>query len=555
MIKATTFKRTTHSKLRRIAAVVTAVMLITGLAVGLSIRSTIKAIPHLFKRNAELKARGYYMGEFEFKMVAVLYYLNEGSYAKAYITLRRIHNEMETTQGLAKMPDGASPQQQMSFLLEQQDPGTGAFMDPRYPFFTYFAPTDNVANALHSLARQTGQPLKLKYPLRFLDQIREPERLRAYLDSLLYLEEPWARMGGGPGPYGPGASELTYFDDVESLGLYQFSDEWKDALRQWFYETQDPATGFWGVRIGNPRRWRQKADINSTWHALHLVLNERGENRSEKYPLRYAGTLARNLLKSLATPVPDDPAAQHEWNLCQSQGARMLTRLLWLHLSEPEKEQARRAMVTYLTLRYRHFFRPAEGGFSLYSAATSSDLDGTGNALGLLRATGSMPGTWERDRLWGKALAAVPPPVQREVRHWEQAGLPTATEANSLRVYKGVPPIGDAYDDANLVQIVYTGNPPVLDVMDLRQCVAGFIAASQLAFGNWVSKESLREQPLELRREVRAIPVSRNGLDLARIGRDHPGTRRFYVIGYDVFQVPVFRVEFVLARTLSPIRK
>jgi hypothetical protein len=212
-------------------------------------------------------------------------------------------------------------------------------------------------------------------------------------------------------------------------------------------------------------------------------------------------------------------------------------------------------MVTYVTLRYRHFFRPAEGGFSLYSAATGSDLDGTGNALGLLRGIGSMPGTWERDRLWGKALAAIPPLVRREVRHWGQAALPTATKANSLRVYKGVPPIRDGYDDANLVQIVYTGNSPVLDVMDLRQRIAGFIATTKQAFGNWVSKESLREQPLDLRRQVRTIPVSRNGLDLARIGRDHPAPQRFYVIGYDVFQVPVFRLEFVLARTLSPIPK
>ena len=83
--------------------------------------------------------------------------------------------------------------------------------------------------------------------------------------------------------------------------------------------------------------------------------------------------------------------------------------------------------------------------------------------------------------------------------------------------------------------------------MDLRQRIAGFLATSRQVFGNWTSKENLRERPLDLRREVRAVPVSRNGLDLARLGRDHPGARRFHVIGYDVFQVPVFRLEFVLA--------
>jgi hypothetical protein len=83
--------------------------------------------------------------------------------------------------------------------------------------------------------------------------------------------------------------------------------------------------------------------------------------------------------------------------------------------------------------------------------------------------------------------------------------------------------------------------------MDLRQRIAGFIATSKQAFGNWTSVEGLRDQPLDLRREVRAVPVSQGGLDLARIARDHPDARRFYAIGYDLFQVPVFRVEFVRA--------
>ena len=544
MVKAINFKRTRHSALKWIAAVVVAVLFTTGLTIGLSVRSTVKAIPRLFKRNGELKAQGYYMGEFEFKMLAAQYYLNEGSYVKAYRTLRRIRNEMETTQGLARMSPGAPPDQQMSFLLERQHP-TGAFMDSRYPYFTYLAPTENVVEALHALARQTGRPLKLKYSLRFLDQIREPERLRAHLDSLLYLKEPWASIAAGPGPYGPGVSELASFARLEHLGLYQFSDEWEEALRQWFYETQDPATGFWGYRIGHPGNWRQNMDVNSTYHVLKLVLDERGDNQSRKYPLRYAGALARNLLTSLDRPLPTDASKQHDWSLVQAQGARMITRL-WGHLSASEKEWARREMVKYLTLRYLHFFRQAEGGFSLYSAARAGDLDGTANALSLLRATGSLPGTWERDLLWGKILAAAPPLVHREVRHWGEAAPPSGTEANSIRVYTVVPPIGDAYHDANLVQILYTGNSPALDVMDLRQCIARFIATSQQAFGNWTSKESLLERPLALQREVRTIPVSRNGLDLARIGRQHPGARRFFVIGYDIFQVPVFKLEFVL---------
>ena len=533
--------------LKRILIVLAAAAAVAALAAGLYIRASIKSVPRLFKRNAELKAQGYYMGEFEFKMVALQYYLNAGRYLKAFTTLRRIRREMETTEGLARMPEGASSGQMMDFLLDRQDPSTGAFMDPRYPYFTYIPPTLNAVEALEGLARQTGRPLKVKYPLRFLDRIQTPEQLRTFLDSNLYLQERWDRLGG-PGPYTAG-SELRGYELLEQAGLYRFSDAWKDALRQWFYETQDPATGFWGTRIGSPAKWRQNMDANSTYHVLKLVLTRHGENQSGKYPLRYAGKLAHNLLKILDRPVPDNATAQHAWSLDQSQGAETITRL-WSHLSASDQALARTAMETFLADRYR-FFRPAEGGFSLYTSSTHADVDGTGNALGLLRATGSLPGTWERDRLWGSALANASAVVTKKLRRWEEAALPSETHFNSLRVYENRLPAGDTFDDAGLVAIVYPQGPRVLDVMDLRQHVAGFIATGGEAFGNWTLKQNLGER-LGLEHSPKRVPVVQGGLDLARIARSHGAARRFYMVGYDVFQVPVFRLEFVLANQQVP---
>lgn len=202
-------------------------------------------------------------------------------------------------------------------------------------------------------------------------------------------------------------------------------------------------------------------------------------------------------------------------------------------------------METFLAERYR-FFRPAEGGFSLYTSSPHADVDGTGNALGLLRATGSLPGTWERERLWGSALANAPAVVTKELRRWEEADLPLARHFNSVRVYENSLPAGDTFDDASLVAIVYPQSPRVLDVMDLRQHVAGFIASGGEAFGNWTLKQNLGER-LGLQHSPKRVPVVQGGLDLARIARAHGAARRFYVVGYDVFQVPVFRVEYVLA--------
>lgn len=526
---------------KRILIIVILALVIASIGAGLMVRATIKSVPALFERNAELKAQGYYMGAFEFKMLGVVYYLNEGDYLKAYTTLRRIITEMKTTEGLLKMPQGGSAEERMAFLLDRQDPTTGAFMDPQYPIFTYIGPTLNIVDVLDDLSQQIGRPLKLKYPFHFLDEIQTPQQLRAYLDPLLYINESWADMGG-PGPYGAGASEMAAFGGLEQRGLYSFSEAWKNTLRQWFYQTQDPNTGYWGVRIGTPSNWRQNLDPNSTYHIIKFVVDEWGENRDPKYPLRYAATLAHSILKSLTAPIPRDPTEQHAWGLDQSQGARMITRRLWPHLSDSEKEQVRTAMQTWLTERYR-LFRPTSGGFAIHTSDTQSDVDGTSTALLLLRATGSLLGTQERERLWGHIAPAKQ--VRTEIHNWKDVSLPTSAQVNSVRIYKNTPPTDNTYDDTHLEQIIYPKDTPILDVMDLRQNIDKFIASDGQALGNWVAKESLRDKALDLRRKIKTVPVSQGALNLGQIGKNHPDAKRFYVIGYDLFQVPCFRMEFV----------
>jgi hypothetical protein len=95
--------------LKRILIVLTTAVAVAAVAVGLYVRPTVKSVPRLFKRNAELKAQGYCMGESEFKMLAVQHDLNAGLCLKAFTALRHIRREMETTEGLVKMPQGASP--------------------------------------------------------------------------------------------------------------------------------------------------------------------------------------------------------------------------------------------------------------------------------------------------------------------------------------------------------------------------------------------------------------------------------------------------------------
>lgn len=529
-----------RERIVRIAMALTGLVLLVA---GFAIYSTISSVPQLFRRGAELKAQGYYMGEFEFKMVASQYYLNEGRYLDAYQTLRRITNEMATLRGLNKMPLKATPEEQMAFLLEQQDPVTGAFMDHRYPAFSYFAPTCNVVEALTKLSQEVGRPLKLKHPLRFLDQIKTSEQLRAYLDSLLFVGEMAAHFPG-PGPYGPGVSEIAGFDTLEKAGIYRFSESWKTELRRWINETQDPATGFWGARIGNATKWRQKADINATFHVLKFVLAETGENQSSQYPLRYAGELAKGVLGMMSSAIPEGESEQHDWGLTQYQGAKMLTKYLWPHLSASEKDEVRSKFRVLLT-QFNRLYRPDDGGFAYYTTLSKADVDGTGLAVGVLQVLGTMYGTWERERLWGEVSETDLLATRVNVENWSQATVLNAAELQSLRVYRDSLPSPRSYDDANLVRIVYPPGSSGLDIMDVRQGFAKYLSSDGTAFGNWKSKLSLKEAPLGLEREVKRIQVTHGSIDLAEIRREYPASGRFFVVGYDIVQLPVLVIEIV----------
>ena len=533
--------------MKKIVLGVLAVLVIAAAGAAFSIVQTVKSPPLLFRRNAELKAEGYYMAEFEFKMMAALYHLNNGAYWSAYKTLRRISREVRTLEGLPRIPDGASADELMTFMLERQYPRTGAFIDPSYPFWTYIGPTANALEHLDVLSRQTGRPVKLKYPLRFLDQIADPERLRVSLGSLLYFREFWADKFGGPTPYVL-VSELSpdSIDLFERVGGYRFSDQWKQALRDWFYETQDPATGFWGARIGEESRWRQSLDIDSTSHILKHFLTDRGEPRDPKYPLRYSEALARTLLKETDAPVPDDAVAQHEWSLRQFHAARIIVRWLWPTLSEPLREQALRKMPTWLDHRFS-MYRPDQGGFAVDASSRRADIDATGTSISFLRQVGAIPGTWERERLRGPALLAGPRRAAPVVlgRGEDAAALASLPAANSVRVYRNSVPPGESFgvDDSSLLQISYPKDTNVLDIMDLRQQLSRFLAAEGGEYGNWNSKAELREEPLGLDREIRQVPVTKGWPDLSRIALDHPKSARFIVVGLDAFQIPVFEVE------------
>jgi hypothetical protein len=514
---------------------------------GCSTITVMRSPSYLFKLNAELKAQGYYMAEFEFKMEAVLNYLNNGDYWRAYKTLERINHEMNTLEGLVKIPEKASPEELMSFLLDRQNPETGAFMNPNYPYFTYNAPTLNALDNLEALSSQTGRQAILKHPLKFLDAISTPEQLYAYMDSFLYFKEKWAEKFDGPAPYVAAVSELPSYDLFEKTGGYKFSDEWKDALRQWFYNTQDPKTGFWGARIGNKRKWRQSLDIDSTSHIIKLFLSDRGEILDPEFPLRHCDSMAQNLINEADAPVPGNAVAQHEWMLRQTHVAKIIVRSLWPHLPESIKVEALNSMPVWLDYRFS-MFRPELGGFAVDASSAKADIDATASGITLMKCLGMIPGTWERKRLWGDVLAVGPRTEKTIIKNWSDATPAFPSGINSVRIYENFMPSEDSLDNPSLVQIIYPCQTKILDIVDFRQHAARFVKSDGGEFGNFSSKASLVAGALDLDEEFRQTPVAKGTFDLAFIARENPDARRFFVVGYNKFQIPVFSTEYMLSQ-------
>ena len=174
--------------MKRIILIVTIILLASAIIAVTTISLSVKTkVKELFKLNKNLQEEGYYMGDFEFKMLGFGYYLDKGYYFKAYKMLSDYHKKLGRKEGLVKIPAFSNHQEEIKFFLNFQNPNTGAFIDESAPFCTYWSVTENIINHLEALADSSTAPLKLKYPLKFLDKINTPGKLTAYLDDISYV--------------------------------------------------------------------------------------------------------------------------------------------------------------------------------------------------------------------------------------------------------------------------------------------------------------------------------------------------------------------------------
>lgn len=444
-------------------------------------------IRQLFRMNAQLKNEGYYSGEFEFKMLGLIYYLDNGKFITAMNEMFKLKNQMKSPDKLVKIPDFNNDTEKLNFFISLQEEN-GAFMDPAYPYFTYFAPTLNMVDMLQQIADKEQVSLNLNYPLSFPDAINTPEKLTDYLNSMKSTNCFLAKIKA---PYVAAISELAYYSILKENNLYDFSSEWETALKQWFIDNQDDAGGFWGVDMRCIFGSKTDKDMGSTYHILSLFLDEDGNLIDPDLEPKYNHRLFISLKEKLERQAPlQNISKLHDWSLTRSQGVDVLSRV-WQYGTEQEQAASKKIINGLVNNRFDLFYDRSAGAFSLYPNGPA-DLDGTGTALHLLDKAGMTNANRQKLIFTEEtALFKVLSSVDALFAYQKE-------NINSVRLW---------HND-EVVYIYYPEAPEIPDVVELKKGIMEFLDSENQEYGNWVSKEQIIRQLSSIPSYIRNIQIS-----------------------------------------------
>jgi hypothetical protein len=501
-------------------------------------------VPELFRLNKECQEQGYYMTEFEFKMVGIAYLMDHGEFVRATTTINRLHHQMKTKVGLVKVPKFSDKNREMDFYLDLQNPRTGAFMDDSYPYCTWEGPTGNVLLHLDELAKATGRPLKLKYPLRFYDSIDTPEKLKPYLDELGYIGWIGSKLPESTFHLIRDLASYARGDDVtERNGLHRFSPEWKRALKQWFTDNQDPETGFWGPRSRSTRRLT-KIDLHNTGSIAKLFSDGEGNDLDPEFPLKLKERMFRTTLGLISPPPPagDDLDDWHAYTLRQGKGVTLLTRHLWKGASFQDKARARELIEAFIRLKYERYYVAADGAFSYYPDSKHATIDGTGTQISNLDDAGAFSANKQR-RIWGSPESTLTDLGRKSLAHLSEGDLEPLANfkgVNSVRYYASLPDTGSL--TRQVEGVYYPRNPVVLDLVEVAPRMKIWLDSTSQSLGNWVSTLVTMGDMRKVGTDL--VPVVQGQTPFLRMDSLLQDRGTLTVVGFDALQVPVCKLEF-----------
>jgi len=521
-----------------VPVILLASLILTGIVISLNVKSKVK---ELFKMNKSLQEEGYYMADFEFKMVGFAYYLDKGNYSRSLKLLNSYYKKLSFREGLIRTPRFKNNQEEIDFYLNLQNPKTGAFIDTLAPFCTYWSVSENIINHMEALEDSTTAPLKLKYPLKFLDEINTPEKLTSYLNDISYIGGLASRFPQTTFHFARDIlSEAIPGNTLERTNLYRFSPEWKHAMLNWMYNFQDTTTGLWGPK--NKKTYRiTKPDLHNTALIIKWFMDSEGNNRYNEFPLKYQDRLFRSAMEQLSESYPDEEDLDeiHEWNLRQGTGIKMLLRYLWNDVSEENKRNAERIILRYIDLCFEKYYVRNEGAFSYYPNAKHASCDGDINIFHNIGAFSYI----KQKKLWGdpsenaKNMGAV---IRKELTDSDLDTLVNIPCVNSLRIYSGRPDFEHLTE--SVWAVYYPKDTLVLDVMELVPNIVRWTEKASLSMGNWTSMAEIKKEYSKL--SIKKPLVYKNNLPSDAVNQKFKTADELYVIGFDKLQIPRIMVCF-----------
>lgn len=509
-----------------------------GVSLSLWMKSQVK---ELFKMNKSLQEQGYYMAEFEFRMLGYGYLFGKGRYLEALRGISDYHDYLSKNENLVKIPDFRNKQEEIDFYLNLQNPETGAFMDKTAPYCTYFSNTENMLLHLEALQDSTTKPLRLKYPLLFLDEINTPEKLKAYLDDISYVNGLGARF-----PQTSFHFARDIFSNVDpdhviaKYKLYTFSPEWKQTALKWMYEFQDAETGLWGPKSRKTGKLL-KADINNSYSIVKKFRDTNGNNIYRDYPLRYGDKLFSATLEELKEPIPDDKelAWIHEWNLKQVKGIKMLLSFLWEDASVAHKKEAKAIISRFVHVSFEKYYVEKEGAFSYYPNSEHATVDGMTNMI--LKRVGALSYDKQK-RYWGepeenaKDLGVI---VLDSLSELDPDSVTNIPGINSWRIYTAPPDFSKLYE--HVWAVFYPKETAVFDITELVPHIVQWIETSTLSTGNWKSMADIKNEYASF--DIHPPLVFRQEFPLEEVKHLMEESPVVYIVGFDILQIPGFKLR------------
>jgi len=529
-------------KRKRIIITATLILLTSAIFTVISISFNVKTkMKEMFKMNKSLQEDGYYMADFEFKMLGCAYYIDKGQYYRSLKLLNDYHKKLSSKEDLIKIPEFKTNQEEINFFLNLQNPKTGAFIDESAPYCTYWEVTQNIINHIEALADSTTAPLKLIYPLSFLDEINTPQKLTDFLEDVSYVGWLASKFPQTSFHFARNIlSESMPGNTLERNNLYSFSPEWNHTMLKWMYDFQDTISGMWGPK--NKKSSKLLIfDLNNTASILKYYRDNEGNDLHKEFPLKYQDKLFKSSIEQLSETFPneEDLPEIHEWNLRQSKGINMLLRHLWKDASEENKKKAERIILRNINIRFEKYYVQADGAFSYYPNAKHASIDGQG---GIFFDIGAF--SYEKQKkLWGdpyENIKDIGEFTLNELTTFELDSVVNIPGINSLRIYTGNPDYEHLTE--SVWAVFYSKDTMVLDIMELVPNIVQWTETSSLSMGNWSSLAELKNEYSNL--NITKPLIYKNKFPLDEVNRKFKEAAELYILGFDKLQIPRCEINF-----------